>query len=584
MLSYFRSSRLFSAFFIYSIATLLLIQSAVVSHQAYAQSPSANQDDLAELNQLSSDLEGELKTFEERIENLKNSIPVAEYHNNQDVDHAVELQTKDYKPYKKMADFLPVNVMVALHHSTEEKEAIMGLLKTAYNSFENNQPIETVTIEALANHILRKPHQALSRIEYLNFKYLVWHLKKDLPLSFKKWQTYLQDQRKPVKLIEILKFTNQDPETLVRLALWYKTLGYEIKVKTILPASIEKNLTQLQANFDIKNPAADRAEIDLKNIKDFNQLDASQTQHIRIDQSIKNQTMVLASFKNAYLQAKQTLGLLKGLSVSQFQVVAQNRTPFEKTLEMSAAVVTTVTIGFALHETLVHKRASGKLVNTFLPLLVLAADKMFFTYYQRPVSAFFGQGISFKIHETNATGEHSFDVNRISFLILVYLNSLIIRGLMMTATHTHINLALWSVTVLMTWALFGEAAMSSMRGLYSKAPLQLQIERFRKKFALIKPTAVFVMISLWNTLWGIIQIGDLYKWVWHLNNVGGHNIEIDLRSVLTVMAIIGLGVDSYKNRNYFKRTGRKFLEKLSGNNQNNMCELSFVMHEAKDEK
>jgi hypothetical protein len=71
------------------------------------------------------------------------------------------------------------------------------------------------------------------------------------------------------------------------------------------------------------------------------------------------------------------------------------------------------------------------------------------------------------------------------------------------------------------------------------------------------------ILTAWNTVWGgIVQVGDVYNWHFPLQltieSLGFNwNYDVKLRSIMSVIAMVGVTSDLYKDREFFVRWGHR---------------------------
>lgn len=488
------------------------------------------------------------------MDGLRQKTALVEMRSRTSADQHVKEWTAVYKPAKSFLETMPFVFQADLQNKPSVLYYAEQLLKEAYDTYVQTGQIQGATIDELTlvtalQAAVPSPTLALTKLslkQTLKFQLYRRHIAKHLHKRFKRWQNYLADTRKPIQEIEITKFSGQGPKVLEHEILALKAEGFKLRVKTI----------PIQEYTDA--------------IEKMHQDPAQDQQMLRIlaeDAGIEAPVLSKESLKETLLRFRQEFGLLKGITVTSFIEANERRTPLSKLTELGIAVATTAFVAVGLHHSLKAEEAAGHAVNMVLPFIVSGADKMLLTYFQSPMSALFGQGRSFKFHERTSDGYHPFDKNQLSLPFLVFLNSAAIRFMLTQSTYPAFDLVLMTVNFALFWHSTSSALLSAARGLYSKSPLQMHLEKVREKLEIKRPYSVLLMMSLWQAVWSLVQLGDVYNWNLgvidtHIPEIGPVNIS--LRMVMTVLAFVGLGINLKKNANYFKDGARKTYRRLRG--------------------
>lgn len=452
-----------------------------------------------------------------------------------------------YKPERRLQTFLPAQWWFL---SDAEKQGLHALFeswqKTGRLSLDEVRGWVELTVS-----LHRSQEDGLWGKLKRRFKnhaqvpYLMSFLPARLEDAFTAYQKHLDDPRRPIRSIEVSRVDSADHPELAGALVWLRSAGYSVRVDKKSPEQIETEVAALADHTD----------------KELLRLVSG------LDHSLPRITR-LSLRERAMQQIRYQLGIVRGMSVIHFQLAAA-RTPAEKAVEAGAGVTIASVASYCVFKTVRGMQLAGQAVSTWLPMVVTVAEKLFFQYYGRSTSAFFGQGLSFDFN-TNR-----FEKNKLFFVLSTFMNSLFLRELMMMTTHTQIDLAEWTVQFGVTWGAIVAAAGSSVRGLFSKFSLQLGIEKLREQLK-NRPWLTLGILVAWNAAWAVVQVGDLYGVSLDVPVPGVGQVKLDARAALGTLALVGLAHEQIRDWKGWKRRGRLLLEKL-GLRKRTVCESLLVI-------
>jgi len=482
----------------------------------------------------------ERKAITQELEQAVKSVKQVELPTHVAADSFARAQVAKYKPYKTLWSVLPIYLKKASY-----SESIQTKLKSAYEHYLKSGEVEPTILADLGRelHVFKSANKALFAE--------MSDLQAGMALALRDYKAYEKDPRKPIEEIVLTRFSTERPETLEVLLRWFYSEGFVVRLDTLSADEIEKTAetTKEAANAELTRVVL---QPELKGKERDAALGFKKEFDVALERSL--------------VRFKHIMGIARGVTFAQFKEASEHRSLQQKGVEFGASLAVAASSAWAVYHSVQKDAALGHLVNTWLPLVVAMSDKVFYGYFQQGVSAFFGQAKSYNYSadpkEVAKDYTKAFTPNRKFFLMAVYLNSLMLREALMLATHTHIDLTDWTVSFGATWTLIGGAAGSSLRGIFSKAPLQIYLERLRTALK-NRPWLVVGIMTGWNGLWGIAQVGDLYNWKWHVVSSMG-TTDVGIRSVMTVLSLTGLGIDFYKNRDYFKDQYKKLSRLLTG--------------------
>lgn len=445
-----------------------------------------------------------------------------------------EEQIKKYKGFRTMRDELPADMLGFLEYGRAE-------LRSAYEAHRDGLIKETHWAALASVFIqgeMRKNRRVRLRALERTFER---DIKRRLELTFNRYAEYEKDPREPV-IIQFMRVGDEQfvgPEGRMRTRAFidhFLAAGFPIMEHRFGTRAVLANLARLpQQVEDVMSAEPGRPEA-------F---------------SITERGNFSLNLRNISARVAHAFSMMRGLSLVQFRRVAQSRSQFDKTVEPISGAIRFVTTGYAVYSIQSHQLAEGKVVNPWLPLVVILADKMFFSIYQKPMSAFFGQGKTWSYESMKERD------NKLLFTFLVLLNSFLLRGANDISGHTVVNFVIPSLVLSMSVAtIFSDALMSSLRGVWAKAPIQFGLERFRKRYA-VNALLVTSVITAWNVIWDATGIADLFNATSLPPFLGGGSFKF--REVLMWAAVVGFGVDTIRDHETFGRwarmAGRVFQQK-----------------------
>ncbi len=529
-----------------------------------------------------------VEPLQEALSHLRQRATTEVFTGAASVSAYAQRRIQEYKPHKALSDFLPTEFLEFGRGTEREAQVLQGFYEAYDEEYLVLGEVTDITTRRLLLLAMgADSHENLSMMEatlsptrraryWLELTLARGRVNEACAL----WSGYLADPRVALKKVRIYRFSEQRPQDLYRLLLIYRTAGFKVEVSTVDAASMERDVAGIQHAADaeldrlVTNvPVADREET------------RGMLPRLRAAVASAKERALLAigMLKRSELIEYQTQPAApKGwwtrlkdfgrLFTREFREVNRARTALDKVLEFALAGGTVAFTTWAVDQSLQRDMAHGEIVNTVLPLVYAALDKLIFVYNQQPLSAFHGQGISFDFR-TNR-----FDKNAGYLLGSNLVHSILYRYGLLLVTNAAFGLdGHWMLGSALAASLFAEGFMSSLRNVYSKGPIQYFLERLRNHYNSrnMRRHAV-AAFGIFNALWAVVAMGDIFQWTvgeallampWLqelATTLPATITEIGLRDAMVAMSVVGVSIELSRKRHSIGDALRTAWDRMRG--------------------